>query len=71
MRIGGIMRNDQGEMKVTFSKPIGSLYSTLAAREALMIFFNTERRQDYSLIIESDSSKSEVVTNFLIQHLGD
>ncbi|EOY02845.1 Uncharacterized protein TCM_017252 [Theobroma cacao] len=55
----GILRDHQGDVKITFSKSVGNgdanLAEILAVREALVVFVASRWKDQYKLIIESDS----------------
>ncbi|EOY03046.1 Uncharacterized protein TCM_017467 [Theobroma cacao] len=57
--IGGLLRNEKGEILIRFSKTIGMRDSNLAEylgiREAFILFSNSIWANNYSLIIKSDS----------------
>ncbi|XVF82519.1 hypothetical protein PTKIN_Ptkin16aG0055800 [Pterospermum kingtungense] len=57
--IGGVLRDDKGMVKLVFSKPVGvmdsNLAELLAAREAFIIYSDSQWAQSYKLLIESDS----------------
>lgn len=56
--IRGILRNEKGEVLLTFSKPISIANSTIAevhaVNEAFLIFSASRWRGNHSLLIESD-----------------
>ncbi|EOY17318.1 Uncharacterized protein TCM_036481 [Theobroma cacao] len=58
--IGGIIRNESGEVKINFSKPIGmddsSQVEIMAVKEVILIFFTSKWKESHLLIIESDAS---------------
>ncbi|XP_021290660.1 uncharacterized protein LOC110421389 [Herrania umbratica] len=60
--VRGILRDSSGEVKVIFSKSIGTADSNLAEileiREAFLIFLALQWREHQQLIIESDSSNA-------------
>lgn len=57
--IGAVLRDPSGEVKITFSKPVGVADSNLAevwaVKEALTIFLASRWKDEFCLIIESDS----------------
>ncbi|XP_021296093.1 uncharacterized protein LOC110425486 [Herrania umbratica] len=60
--IRGVLRDHQGDIKITFSKSVGigdaNLAEILAVREALVVFLASRWKDHYKLIIESDSSNA-------------
>ncbi|EOY00030.1 Uncharacterized protein TCM_009396 [Theobroma cacao] len=58
--IDGIMRNESGDVKIVFSKPIGKVDSSqaeiMAVNEAIFIFATSKWKGSHMLIIESDAS---------------
>ncbi|EOY07562.1 Uncharacterized protein TCM_021964 [Theobroma cacao] len=65
--IGGIMRDEEGNTKIVFSKAIGvedaSVAEVRAVREAFLTFAGSKLVATYSLIIESDSKNAVKWTN--------
>lgn len=59
-RIGGIMRNEAKELKISFSKLIGTINSSKAkimvVKEALLIYSASRWKDNHHLIIKIDAS---------------
>ncbi|EOY02251.1 Uncharacterized protein TCM_016783 [Theobroma cacao] len=60
--IGGVMRNNKGQIKVPFSKSIGigdsNIAEVRAIREAFLIFSASKWAMSHSLVIESNSQNA-------------